>query len=373
MKIYKYSFISFSYYIKIYEKDIKEYLYLKMTTQLTTRRKKYTTEEEKKEAHKEAMRRYYEKNKAKKELAKEQQSPTDKDQPQSDIISPDQSKTGHLKSVIQTNSIVIFDLRTTIVKSTKKISALEKCLADRNGDLVHRDEIIKDRDKTIKAQILEISKLKEELAYEKGQSDALKNNRPTNIVNKNCNMSSKLSNIQITTIKPFTIEHIAELVPNYTRSHFLRKHQGIVDIIVPFTTLEVDGVMERNIVCTDMSRTICHLLAEDRSWSSDNGLSICSKVVGLFIPKMIEYMKVINDTFNDARKIMDLESDKFTKSKRHADAKKIFDEYFLILEDMNPFYRAAYNKREEYDNLLRVFRDLLKPAIHIRSNRVTEV
>lgn len=268
--------------------------------------------------------------------------------------------------VIKKQKVKLLKLNADVVMCNTKIEALEMGIKNCNKIVTERDLVIKNQD-------VRIVELEKSLAYEKGQSDALKSKSTTTIVNKNCNMSSKLSNIQITTIKPFTIEHIAELVPNYTRAHFLRKHQGLVDIIVPFVTLEVDGVTERNIVCTDMSRTICHLLAEDRSWSSDNGLTICSKIVELFIPKMTEFMKVINDTFHEARKIMDLESDKFTKSKRHADAKKIFDEYFLILEDMNPFYRAVYNKREEYDTLLRVFRDLIKPAIHIRSNRVTEV
>ena len=241
----------------------------------------------------------------------------------------------------------------------------QKDLADTKKLLKECNKIITERDK-------EIVTLKEALAFEKGKIDVYQNSKPSTIVNttnKNCAINSKLSHIQITTIKPFTLEGVAELLPQYTEDRFRNKLTGLVSLVIPFTSLNVNGVTERNIVCTDLARTKCHVLNVDREWERDDGLTICSDIIKVFIPKMKEYMSVYDEKFEEANKHVNAESHSITKSSAYASHRKDFDYYFELIEDIRlGFYApATRGTGDEYDTLVRKFRDSLKPAIYVES------
>jgi len=251
-------------------------------------------------------------------------------------------------------------LKNTMIKYKTKNAALE--------------QLIKIRDNDIAKQATDIIKLKGDLLFEKGQIAVYQKSKPSKIVNNtNCStVNSKLSNIQITTIKPFTLEGIAELLPFYTEERFLNKLPGIIATILPFITLNVNGVIERNIVCTDLSRTICHLLSDKREWERDDGLTICSEIIKVFVPKMNEYMDVYNEKFKEADKFIQYASFAFMKTDEYKQCRKDFDTYYELMEDLRPgFYSpASRGNGDDYNGMIKTFRDLLKPAIYVKPDKL---
>lgn len=276
------------------------------------------------------------------------------------------TRSQHLKNHTQTCK----QLTATVVKSDEQstIKSLELELdSQRLKYIAQRKELLSYKRKCKEFE-KEIVILKESLAYEKGQIEVYQKSKPQVVNNnKNCAVNSKLSHIQITTIKPFTIEHISELLPQYTEERFRNKLAGIVALILPFTTLNVKGVTERNIVCTDLARTKCHVLNVDREWERDDGLTICSDIIKLFIPKMKEYMNVYDEKFEEANKHVNAESHSIIKTAFYAKHRQDFDYYFELIEDIRlGFYApATRGVGDDYDTLVKKFRDALKPTIYL--------
>ena len=248
-------------------------------------------------------------------------------------------------------------------------------LRKKNKELKKRDAKINKLEKTLKIKDARIVELEKTLEFEKGKSAGYQISKPSTVVNKNCNnnVSSKLSHIQITTIKPFTIESISEVLPLYTEACFRNKLHGIMSLILPITTLDVNGVIERNIVCTDLARTVCHRLTDDREWLRDDGLSICKDILRLFAPSMTPYVMDYKEKFEEAERTLNSESHSLTKSIHYPHARRDFDNYFEILEDVRTdFYTPIIQEfGENYDTLIKNFRDLLKPAVYVRTIKAT--
>ena len=292
------------------------------------------------------------------------------------------SQSHHLAAHIKSCKTVVCDTSNreiTIKKLTDKLEKSRLKWIAQQKTVILGQKNIKDRDKIIESQIsiikekdARIVELEKSLAFEKGQINVYQTTKPsTKIVNKNCNntVNSKLSHIQITTIKPFTIESISEVLPLYTEACFRNKLHGIMSLIVPMTTLDVDGVIERNIVCTDLARTVCHRLTEDREWLRDDGLSICKDILRLFAPSMTPYVNDYKEKFEEAERTLNSESHSLTKSIHYPHARRDFDNYFEILEDVRTdFYTPIIQEfGENYDTLIKNFRDLLKPAVYVRT------
>jgi hypothetical protein len=84
----------------------------------------------------------------------------------------------------------------------------------------------------------------------------------------------KLANLPIDNIPALTDEYVAERVNDgiLTYNHATRGYPGMLEVICELITHENDdGIVERNYVCTDVSRNSFHRLLASKKWRSDKG------------------------------------------------------------------------------------------------------
>lgn len=217
----------------------------------------------------------------------------------------------------------------------------------------------------------EIEKLKNKIIYLEAQIDLYKKTKNVRVVNNINITNTKLNNVHITKIQPFTVKLLREsLLPQYTKDVFMNKLEGIMWLVLKFVTLDVDGNIERNLVCTDKKRSVCHLLDVDRNWKHDDGINICSKIIKVFIPKMDEIM----DRFRTKQSHYSTMKNQLGEKKTLASmtARSKFDKYFDRIKDINEgFYEHIITQKsdpEGYLKFVQKFRDMLKPRIHIKDN-----
>ena len=143
----------------------------------------------------------------------------------------------------------------------------------------------------------EISELKNEVERQRGVIEGMKT-APDKRTIYNTAIHPKLVNLPINNIRALTDEYVIERVNDgiLTYEKAARGYPGMLDVICDLITYENDqGVIERNYVCTDVSRNSFHRLLESKKWKSDKG--------GRYLNNML-------DTFRD---IMEEHKDKVYK------------------------------------------------------------
>lgn len=108
------------------------------------------------------------------------------------------------------------------------------------------------------------------IAYGSGQVETFREIGPKTTTNNYIN--PKLVDIPTSNIRPLTIELVQESACNYTYEQSLKGVPGLVEYVVALSTLAVDDCeVERNYVCTDISRNKFHRLLNLNDWSNDGG------------------------------------------------------------------------------------------------------
>ena len=223
-------------------------------------------------------------------------------------------------------------------------------------------DIYKQKNKNLKKQIIE---LREKLAKKEGEVDGIikapirnvsTTNKNINTTNKNTNTNTtyvnpKLMNINVENIEPLTIERIKKQISDgkFTDKHFEKGVDGIVEFLVPIMTLKRDdGTVERNYVCTDVSRNKFYRLEEGKIWKSDSG--------GLFIGKAInELGPSVNDSY---RRLVD---------KKHGTDNEFAKEmYTKRINKLMPIFRASvHNFNDEFVEVLAKTKNKMKHHISV--------
>jgi hypothetical protein len=179
----------------------------------------------------------------------------------------------------------------TVIEYQEKIRYQKKVISSQKENLETRKEkfsLLKDE---LKIANLEITRLKVELAEKDGLIDGLKT-APDKKTIYNTAIHPKLVNLPITSVPALTHELIEQKVSDgiLTYEKAAKGYSGMLDVICELITHENnDGVVERNYVCTDVSRNSFHRLLESRRWKSDKGGRYLNSMLDRFIDPMEEY------------------------------------------------------------------------------------
>nr|QBK86110.1 MAG: C2H2 type zinc finger protein [Marseillevirus LCMAC101] len=161
----------------------------------------------------------------------------------------------------------------------------------------------KKRCKTLENEVKEskeeIEELKEELSEQKGVVSGMKN-APGKTYN--AYIHPKLVNLPINNIPALTQEYMIEKVNDgiLTYEKAARGYPGILEVIGELITHENDdGIVERNYVCTDVSRNSFHRLLESKKWKSDKGGRYLNNMLDTFRDVMQEYKDKVYDLYKE--------------------------------------------------------------------------
>ncbi len=188
----------------------------------------------------------------------------------------------------------------------KKVLEIEKKF---KHDLKNKREKIKELESNIKKLEKHNKKLDEsnrelvkELDEHKGIITGMKNAPDKKTIYNTAYVHPKLINLPINNIPALTQEYMIEKVNDgiLTYEKAARGYPGILEVIGEMITHENEfGEIERNYVCTDVSRNSFHRLLESKKWKSDKGGRYLNNMLDTFRDVMEEYKDKVYDLYNE--------------------------------------------------------------------------
>jgi len=204
-------------------------------------------------------------------------------------------------------------LSTCSVKRNKELELYKKKLEDEHDkelkQMKHKyTSIISDHEETNKKLEKRIQKLDEKVKMLEGKLqekdgfiDGLKT-APEKKTIYNTAIHPKLVNLPINNIPALTQEYMLEKVNDgiLTYEKATKGYRGILEVICELISHENDnGEIERNYVCTDVSRNSFHRLLESKKWRPDKGGRYLNNILDTFRPVMKEYKDRAYEIYNE--------------------------------------------------------------------------
>ena len=112
----------------------------------------------------------------------------------------------------------------------------------------------------------------------------------------------KLVNLPISNIPALTDEYVMERVSDgiLTYEKASKGYSGMLDVICDLITHENDdGIVERNYVCTDVSRNSFHRLLESKKWKADKGGRYLNNMLDTFQDTIEEHKDKVYQKYKD--------------------------------------------------------------------------
>jgi hypothetical protein len=180
-------------------------------------------------------------------------------------------------------------------------------------DLFLRCQKLEKRNKKSKSELLsfkeevkllkkENSKLKETVFEQKGTIEGLQTAPDKKTIYNTAYVHPKLVNLPINNIRALTDEYVMERVNDgiLTYENAARGYSGMLEVICDLITHENDkGEMERNYVCTDVSRNSFHRLLESKKWKADKGGRYLNSMLDTFRNTMEEHKNKVYQKYDD--------------------------------------------------------------------------
>ncbi len=169
-------------------------------------------------------------------------------------------------------------------------------LKKKNGELKKKNNNLKENNAKLKETNEE---LKDELSEQKGVVSGMQK-APGKTYN--AYIHPKLINLPISNIQALTHEMVEQKVSDgiLTYEKSAKGYSGMLDVICELITHENDdGIIERNYVCTDVSRNSFHRLLESRKWKSDKGGRYLNNMLDRFIEPMEDYKTKVYEKYKD--------------------------------------------------------------------------
>jgi len=111
----------------------------------------------------------------------------------------------------------------------------------------------------------------------------------------------KLINLPVNNVPALTHEYVIEKVNNgiLTYEKATKGYRGILEVICDLITHENgEGVIERNYVCTDVSRNSFHMLLESKKWKADKGGRYLNNILDTFRDVMQKHKNKAYDIYD---------------------------------------------------------------------------
>ena len=146
-----------------------------------------------------------------------------------------------------------------------------------------------------------IKHLEKELDQQKGMIEGMQKAPDKKTIYNTAYVHPKLINLPISNIPALTQEFIEQKVSDgiLTYSLAARGYAGMLGVICELISHEnVDGVVERNYVCTDVSRNSFHRLLESKKWKADKGGRYLNNMIDTFQDVMEEYKNKVYQMYS---------------------------------------------------------------------------
>ena len=198
----------------------------------------------------------------------------------------------HLKTCKIKEFIISHDEEMEI--KNRRISQLKsknKELSLRTKTLIKENAKLLDKNKRLEEELLE------QQGIVKGMKTA-----PDKRTIYNTAIHPKLVNLPINNIPALTDEYVIERVSEgiLTYEKASKGYSGMLEIICELITHENgDGIVERNYVCTDVSRNSFHRLLESKKWKPDKGGRYLNSMLNSFRCAMEEYKDKVYDKYKE--------------------------------------------------------------------------
>jgi predicted RNase H-like nuclease (RuvC/YqgF family) len=186
--------------------------------------------------------------------------------------------------------------------SEKKVHKIKNQLKEKN-------EQVKDCNEEIKILKLSVKKLKDknkeleqELEKQKGMVEGMQKAPDKKTIYNTQYVHPKLINLPISNIPALTQEFIEQKVNDgiLTYEKAARGYSGMLEVICDLISHEtVDGVVERNYVCTDVSRNSFHRLLKSKKWKADKGGRYLNSMLDTFQEVMEEYKEKVYNMYSE--------------------------------------------------------------------------
>ena len=153
-----------------------------------------------------------------------------------------------------------------------------------------------------KSLIKQIKTLEKEVERQKGIIDGLKTAPDKKTIYNTAYVHPKLVNLPINNIRALTDEYVIERVNDgiLTYEKAARGYPGMLEVICDLITHENDdGIVERNYVCTDVSRNSFHRLLASKKWRPDKGGRYLNSMLDTFRDVIEEHKNKVYDAYDD--------------------------------------------------------------------------
>ena len=145
-------------------------------------------------------------------------------------------------------------------------------------------------------------KLRDKISELEGTITGLKTAPDKRTIYNTAYVHPKLVNLPISNIPALTQEFIEQRVSDGILTYSLasRGYSGMLEVICELISHENgEGVIERNYVCTDVSRNSFHRLLESKKWKADKGGRYLNNMIDTFQDVMEEYKDKVYQMYND--------------------------------------------------------------------------
>lgn len=177
------------------------------------------------------------------------------------------------------------------------------------GKLIHEKEKNKKlREENIRMKD-EIFRLNGKINKQEGINEGFRTAPDKKTIYNTAYVNPKLIDLPINNIPALTHEYMIEKINDgiLTYERATKGYRGLLEAICELITHEnEDGIIERNYVCTDVSRNSFHRLLESKKWKSDKGGRYLNSMINTFRSVMEEhkdrayeiYEKTLHDSFD---------------------------------------------------------------------------
>jgi predicted RNase H-like nuclease (RuvC/YqgF family) len=180
----------------------------------------------------------------------------------------------------------------------QKLKAKNKKVSNKNSEF---KSTIQDQTEEIKKLQAKNKELEQENERLRGTVEGMQK-APDKRTIYNTAIHPKLINLPISNVPALTQEFVEQKVNDgiLTYSLAARGYAGMLEVICELITHENDeGIVERNYVCTDVSRNSFHRLLESKEWKADKGGRYLNSMLDTFQSIMEEYKDRVYNMYSE--------------------------------------------------------------------------
>ena len=186
----------------------------------------------------------------------------------------------------------VYKIKAQLKETEAQVKALKKDIKNLKSENLSAVKKLKDKNKD----------LEQENERLRGTVEGMQKAPDKKTIYNTAYVHPKLVNLPISNIPALTQEFVEQKVSDgiLTYEKAVRGYSGMLEVICELISHENDdGIVERNYVCTDVSRNSFHRLLESKKWKADKGGRYLNNMIDTFQDVIEEYKDKVYDMYND--------------------------------------------------------------------------